>query len=295
MTNNIKELGHFIFCLVIVAGIIMLQIFVRNKTHDDGYFSLSYCWFFALAVMPLPSFRYWLALSISALLGAGTSTIIYEHGPTSFAQRFVFIFVFIAVSFVVRSFSFIGAYYRYLIENQSNANQALSITDPLTGSENRRGLADFIRLKIPLWSKRDTLVTIMMFDIDSFKLYNDTFGHLEGEKCLKKVVSAIQSEFTSDSLNLFRFGGDEFVIVLEENDSKIVEEFAVRVLVAIENANINAPEEAKTGILTISMGVDSENITASYSFSAHIEGADRYLYEAKNKHKGHIDINGKII
>lgn len=94
--------------------------------------------------------------------------------------------------------------------------QALVDRDPLTGLANRRALADRLREGFPDGA------TILFFDLNDFKEINDAYGHPIGDECLKRFAAALEATFGSDDL-LFRYGGDEFVVIVRSGAGELVE------------------------------------------------------------------------
>jgi diguanylate cyclase (GGDEF)-like protein len=151
---------------------------------------------------------------------------------------------------------------------------ALSLTDPLTGLPNRRRLQIHLDHEVAA-ARRGRPMGIAVFDIDKFKHYNDTFGHIAGDEILKAVGHVLEEE--NRAMNVVaRYGGDEFVSVLSETDLEGVRHFVERVQLRIaENETL-----AKFGI-SISIGCASFDPGKMASVNDVLRAADADMYEAK--------------
>lgn len=160
--------------------------------------------------------------------------------------------------------------------------QALSTEDFLMKIGNRRAMevdlaythANFMRYKHPY--------SVLLLDIDFFKLYNDHYGHLAGDEALKSVADILK-ENIRDSDRLYRYGGEELLVVLPNTNTSQAEKVARKLLLSIEKYAI-PHVESSYGILTISCGgaCALKNDEMIKSWEALVELADNNLYIAKN-------------
>ncbi len=128
-----------------------------------------------------------------------------------------------------------------------------------------------------------------MFDVDFFKIYNDTFGHLAGDNCLRKIIKCIAPITNKGTVEVYRFGGDEFIILIEEPNERVIKNFLENLILAVNNAKIEAPKYLTSKYVTISVGASTIEVNENYSY---INQADRNLYECKEKNKGKVCYNG---
>jgi len=157
----------------------------------------------------------------------------------------------------------------------------LSTTDELTNLNNKRSFIDYMdivwkqnhRLKLPL--------TVLMVDVDYFKRYNDTMGHLEGDKALKAVAGCIKDHAKRETDFVARFGGEEFVCVLPfiERDEAVI--FAKTLVSNVEAMGIPHPANEHSKYLTVSIGLASIVPDDTYSYTRLLSEADKALYMAK--------------
>lgn len=158
-------------------------------------------------------------------------------------------------------------------------------TDLLTDMGNRRALE---RLRQLLVSKgRHHQVTALMIDIDQFKPYNDTLGHLQGDACLQQVAEVIISSLRRSEAYPIRLGGDEFLVLMLDAPLALARQVAQRIRHTMRNTAMPHPTTV-SGLVTLSMGLATREILDSESLSSLIKDADRALYAAKNSGRDRI-------
>jgi diguanylate cyclase (GGDEF)-like protein len=167
-----------------------------------------------------------------------------------------------------------------------SANQVLEnqvSEDPLTGTVNRRGMDDRLGRLLQQQEKAGTRsgnLYALLFDIDFFKQYNDNYGHLAGDNCLRTVAAVVHSMIQSEDDFVARYGGEEFLVVLNGirlNDALV---FAERVRDRIEKQGIEHLASRCSNVVTISVGVAGWKTGISKPADL-IDLADEALYEAK--------------
>jgi diguanylate cyclase (GGDEF)-like protein/PAS domain S-box-containing protein len=164
--------------------------------------------------------------------------------------------------------------------------EALSVTDPLTGLANRRGFAAVFDAE---WA-RGTQLAVLMLDIDRFKLYNDRYGHLGGDACLRKVAAVLQANARTGVDLVARYGGEEFAIVLPGTDcaaARVVGERVRAAVAALEEPHLDMP----LGIVTVSVGAAVATATSSSSIEQLLARADAALYEAKDAGRNRVVVS----
>jgi diguanylate cyclase (GGDEF)-like protein len=159
--------------------------------------------------------------------------------------------------------------------------EKLSQIDGLTGLYNRRFFNDIYLREWRNAMNAGTVLGAMMIDIDYFKVYNDTFGHLAGDVCLQKIANSIEQAVKDFNAFACRFGGEEFIILLPDTDS---EQCTVIVQEIMNNiARLNIPGAIKTvgGNVTVSIGIGLTAPTQEAKMESLINAADQALYRAK--------------
>jgi len=165
------------------------------------------------------------------------------------------------------------------LEEANKKLKEIAFLDGLTGIPNRRHF-DIVFRSMKKQSRRNrTGLSVIMIDIDHFKLYNDTYGHLQGDECLKKAASILKGNLLRPTDFVARYGGEEFIAALPETDFHGAEEVAKRIQAAFEDKKI-PHSKGIGGILTVSMGIASSDGTDDDVFL--VEYADEALYTAKS-------------
>ncbi len=155
--------------------------------------------------------------------------------------------------------------------------EKLAITDGLTKLYNLRHFYNQLEVEVDRSNRYGHSLGLLLLDIDSFKVYNDTYGHLEGDKVLIKLCQIIRSCLrTMDSA--YRYGGEEFTVILPETSGEEAETVARRIRKAVE-AEKFFPEPNKPYQVTISVGVTE--YCKEEKFADFIKRADKAMYLSK--------------
>ena len=167
-----------------------------------------------------------------------------------------------------------------LIELQKELEE-LSFKDGLTGIANRR-MFDHVLEQEWLNARRNNQpLSLIMIDIDCFKQYNDHYGHIQGDECLKTVAKILSEAATRSRDFIARFGGEEFTIVLPETDSEAAMKIAERCRNLIFKQQITHVKSSVSRVLTISLGVSTVIPGHNEESIGFIEAVDKLLYQAK--------------
>lgn len=166
--------------------------------------------------------------------------------------------------------------------------EELSFRDGLTGVANRRRFDAVIEIEWSNARRNRQPLSLLMIDIDYFKQYNDRYGHLEGDACLKRVARVLGSAATRARDLLARFGGEEFVLVLPETDQAAARKLAERCRELILAEQIPHASSPLGPALTISVGVGSAIPGHDDELRAFIDMVDKRLYQAKQRGRNRI-------
>ncbi|MFO7603281.1 MAG: diguanylate cyclase [Gammaproteobacteria bacterium] len=167
--------------------------------------------------------------------------------------------------------------------------ESLSTHDDLTGLHNRRYFISHFGKLIQQCARYDCKLAVLMIDIDDFKVINDSYGHLEGDRTLIKVAEAL-SHCARDADIVARLGGEEFIIALQHADCDMAQQVANRVLEKIRQ--LDCGDEIKYRITT-SIGISCYAATATMpkkTTEVWLQEADKALYVAKHSGKDRIGI-----
>ena len=153
--------------------------------------------------------------------------------------------------------------------------------DALTGVYNRRYLDEKLKNVMQNLSRSNGMLSVMMVDIDLFKRYNDTYGHKEGDNCLKIVAETICKTATRTGDFVVRYGGEEFSVILPNTDEAGARTIAERLLKNIRNCNIPHKASYVAECVTISIGAATGKVEPFQNPDDYIKLADKMLYESK--------------
>lgn len=210
--------------LLIISGIISLGVYGRNGANFrtvSTLFTLMYTsgvlavvsikgpdmlfWAYPTAIGGYFMVRLKVAIIISVLSAISVTVLVYEALSAFQLSGFVVTYLLVCL------FSYFFAA-RMIRDKQKLAEQAT--IDPLTGASNRRALDDAVESRVALYSRRPAPVSIAIIDIDYFKCINDEYGHAIGDLFLQRFVKFLNSVVRQSEM-LFRFGGEEFVVIVE--------------------------------------------------------------------------------
>jgi diguanylate cyclase (GGDEF)-like protein len=160
----------------------------------------------------------------------------------------------------------------------------LSTIDGLTGIANRRRFNDFIEQEWRRSMRSQSVLSLIMIDIDNFKQYNDHYGHSVGDDCLKLIAVAMFGSLERATDLLARYGGEEFVCVLPGTDIEGAKILGEKLRSKVASMKIpHAKSTTQVGYVTISLGVSAIVPTKNDDWNSIIELADKNLYLAKGK------------
>lgn len=173
----------------------------------------------------------------------------------------------------------IGEQYQKIAEINEELNQQV-IRDRLTGLFNRSYMETVLKEQFRSVQDKCGNIACMMIDIDYFKQYNDRFGHISGDECLRTFAGFLEKEVQNRSGSLIRYGGEEFLIFLFGQDADAAEEIAEHMRRSAESGGYisDGPDSSP---VTVSIGVYKECPSAETPFKEFITLADSALYEAK--------------
>ena len=178
----------------------------------------------------------------------------------------------------------------YLLDlKQRRANLFLaeiSLRDPLTSLENRRALDAVANAVTSTMAGGEDLAAVLL-DIDHFKSFNDTQGHIAGDSALQRIADLLRSSLRNDNDHAFRFGGEEFLLILPRTGLEQATTLAERLRQAIETEAIPNPN-TEAGVLTASFGVAAMRCESASVVGQLIESADAALYEAKRAGRNRV-------
>ncbi len=215
--------------------------------------------------------------------------VLYSHLDitTTFAELINPFFMLIAACAMI----FFNDHKRYtayldhnLIEEQNKKLAYYANYDFLTKIPNRKSIIEYLD---ELLINKNT-ISCMMIDIDDFKLYNDTYGHIMGDHCLINLASVIEKHVTNQGGKVGRYGGEEFLVIFSNKEKDCILQIANELVRLVRKQEIEFSTNKSCGIITISIGVYMGQ--SSESFDALITFADNALYKVKKSGKNNVTL-----
>jgi diguanylate cyclase (GGDEF)-like protein/PAS domain S-box-containing protein len=165
----------------------------------------------------------------------------------------------------------------------------LAMVDGLTGVANRRQFDDTMDGELRRAMRDGTPLSLLMIDVDHFKSYNDLYGHVSGDACLRQIAEAAKATLHRSSDLFARYGGEEFVAILPNTDSKGAQLIAELIRSSIELCRL--PHAGNLhGFVTVSIGCATQTLTPDCVGNPLLLAADEALYEAKSAGRNRIEI-----
>ena len=181
----------------------------------------------------------------------------------------------------------------FRLERSKQALIHRSLHDALTGIWNRRAFDERFERMWDEAAETGDVLALLLLDIDAFKVYNDTYGHLAGDACLERVANAIDKAVGGDGMTA-RYGGEEFAVLLKPRHARQPKEIAERIRQAVLKLNI--PHEGYRPLrkVSVSISVAEQAPALGNEKGDLIEAADRALYQAKRSGRNRVSV-GKAV
>ncbi len=211
------------------------------------------------------------------------NVLLHTAYSTIFIERFLGAFFSISFLSVVHEYSREDG--RRELLNLSRKLDYLSRKDELTGLSNRRDMFESLRNELGRFERSGKNFSVLIADIDNFKLVNDSYGHECGDHCLKEIARVL-TENTQKRDSVARWGGEEFLVFLPETSGQPAKTTAERLRIAIENLVITYEENSVS--VTASIGV--AEYQPGQTLNALINQADKQLYLAKGKGRNRVEM-----
>jgi diguanylate cyclase (GGDEF)-like protein len=165
--------------------------------------------------------------------------------------------------------------------------ERFGMMDPLTGLPNRRSLDSRVGVEWGRAVREKEPLSALMLDIDNFKQYNDTYGHMQGDILLQTAASVFSKTVRRSGDFVARWGGEEFTILLPNTDREAAAAIAEQIRANIENTIVPRPNGEATRV-TISIGVNTKTQEMENTVSEFLIKADDLLYKAKREGKNRV-------
>ncbi|WP_395373470.1 GGDEF domain-containing protein [Marinicella sp. W31] len=168
----------------------------------------------------------------------------------------------------------------------------LATTDGLTGLANRRQFDEYLQ---EMMSQENSHISLLLLDVDHFKAYNDYYGHLQGDECLKKIAHCIENNIPKDNNHLAaRYGGEEFAVLLRDYDLSKALQVAQKLRKAMDDEALVHANNPIGKTVSVSIGVGSILAGTHNGKEKLISEADEQLYAAKNNGRNQIRFSSDL-
>ena len=177
-----------------------------------------------------------------------------------------------------------------LLREQAHELLSQSLSDGLTGVGNRRYFDLCIEREWRASKRNNKPLSLLLIDVDYFKLYNDCNGHQRGDECLQQIATAMRGALKNPADVLFRYGGEEFCALLPETRCADAVELAETLRTSVQLLDL-PHASSPGGIISVSIGVASLCQKSHTEYGQLIQSADNALYEAKRAGRNNVRVN----
>lgn len=274
--SQLARFGLLAFYTVVIAGVTVFM--VSCNYHNIGL-SISMCYLFVIMVAPtyqaLDTAIVCLLIAVSwwlpGRLPYAENYDLFKH----FLLRFSIVAGFISIRhiFIRQSAN------ERSVKEMSNAFVKLAYNDVMTGTLNKKALETYCAFVAEKLTPER--VSVIIYDVDDFKSYNDHYSHMKGDEALKRVAGSVVRVLERSDRYLFRFGGEEFVVVLPDAAEDEACRIAGELLEAVRTAAIPRNDLPDKSVVTASFGVACGSSKELRDLSV-ITKADQQLYICKN-------------
>jgi diguanylate cyclase (GGDEF)-like protein len=174
-------------------------------------------------------------------------------------------------------------------KRSAHALERAALVDPLTRIANRRHFDSFLEKEWQRSLRSGAPMSLLMLDVDHFKLYNDTLGHAAGDDCLQQVAAVLQQHASRPADLAARYGGEEFVVLFGETVAEAAATLAASIRAAVEALHIANPRSPTSNWVTVSIGVASAVPGPQDTSCNLLLTADRRLYAAKGAGRNRVE------
>ena len=179
------------------------------------------------------------------------------------------------------------------LQDANRRLEALAANDALTGLANRRVLQEVMERELRRAARARSEISLVMIDVDYFKRYNDSLGHLSGDECLRQVAMALRTAAARPADLVARYGGEEFAVLLPETAAPAAAAIAENLRQLIQKLAIAHPDSPVARCVTISAGVMGLVPPQDTGPADLVAAADEALYRAKQEGRNQVHLSGR--
>jgi diguanylate cyclase (GGDEF)-like protein len=229
----------------------------------------------------------WGAICVGFLFVAAL-VLLYHHNPflvadypETFKSRFLASFLAVAIMSYLHEYARYRSYGAFQVLRQKVEREAR--TDELTGLSNRRHMYEYMQYTLQRLRRRRLPLSVLLIDVDNFKLINDNYGHQFGDRVLIRIAHSLKQCLRNHDA-IARWGGEEFLVLLAESDNAAAKTVAEKLRSTIEAM----PIEFKDNMLSMTISIGIHTANPEVSLDTLLSRADENLYAAKNSGRNRI-------
>ncbi|MBF0273784.1 MAG: PleD family two-component system response regulator [Nitrospinae bacterium] len=175
------------------------------------------------------------------------------------------------------------------LKHKSDILEKLTCVDGLTNIYNRRKLDEFLKQEWDRARRAQSVLSVILMDVDFFKNFNDNYGHSAGDDCLIRVAQVLDKTLVRNTDLVARYGGEEFIAVLPDTSIERAMELAEKIRVNVEELNIPHLFSQVSDKVTLSLGVATTIPTSCSDHTDLVKNADSALYKAKETGRNRVE------
>jgi diguanylate cyclase (GGDEF)-like protein len=303
--DSIKRWGNFFILMSSLQGTIWgiaWLMFIPAK--DPIYLVIITAWIIGLSAVAVSAYSGYLKALLAYFIPVvlpGTAHLLIiggQYGTTLGLAITLYSIIILRAILPINKSILNATRLNFKLENEINERkkietklQELSIKDELTGLYNRRHFNKVLESEIQTAQRSSTPLSLIFIDIDNFKHFNDTFGHIEGDVCLQKVSLTIKNVTKRQGDLTFRYGGEEIAVILPNTNSNSAYSIAEKIRTSVKGLEITHEDHSsKSSFVTISSGLVTVIPQMNTSPTDIINKADNALYQAKHSGKNQVEV-----
>lgn len=289
--NYGSPLARFALLAFYTMVIASVAVFMISCNYHGIGLSISMCYLFVIMIAPTYQAVDTIVICALIFITCWLPKIFPYAENYNLFKHFLLRFAIVVGLIAVRSIFIRQADNERHIKEMSNSFLKLAYNDVMTGTLNKKAMESYRTYVAEQLAPEK--VSVIIYDIDNFKSYNDHYSHIKGDEALKRIAGSVVQTLAKSDRYLFRFGGEEFVVILPdiaEDEARLI---ASELLNAVRAAAVPRNDLPGTDIVTASFGVACGTGEELNSLSI-IAKADKQLYVSKNGGKNCVAAGGVI-
>jgi diguanylate cyclase (GGDEF)-like protein len=289
LVSKLKKVINLLLCIMLS----LLCLYFTLSGGNDG-FAILWTLLLPTTIMLLIGFSYGVSIGIFfevffiVLFWTPAGNLVSGYEPT-FMMRFPMLYTaFFMLSFLAK---YLITQREMTVRDYIDTIERMSMIDQLTNIPNRRYFDERMRSEWNRAIRNKDPLTVMLIDVDKFKQYNDTYGHLQGDAGLQAVASVFARTLKRSEDFYARWGGEEFIILLSNTGAVPAAALAERIRQHVADTHIPLAD-GQPANLTISMGIHTLTPSVQNTIEAFIQCADEALYNAKHGGRNRVCVHG---